>query len=230
MNRPFSHIMFNKISSRNLSLASAACVAVTFGALTLWHAGSSEVQAESKANGPSETRQLAGHERPGVPTSPESLARTRRSIKAALLAPPQQEAANPGFGRQIAGTWIEPGDGFSTAMNIRADGTMTWWGSWFFGDGTGDFFNGIVLGTWKKTGQREITTIELGHLNNGDGSFFASGRVQEVFTFDPEFESFTYEGIEDLFAPDQDPTDPDAEPFFSFGFAGGPINRLNHMN
>ncbi len=219
--------MSNKISSRKLSLVSVSCAAVAVTVLTLWPA----VSSESKANGSSETRQLAGHERPGVPTSPESLARTRRSIKAALLAPPQQqEAANPGFGRKIAGTWIEPGDGFSVAMNIRADGTMTWWGSFFFGDGTGDFFNGVVLGTWKKTGQREITTIELGHLNNGDGSFFASGRVQEVFTFDPEFESFTYEGIEDLFAPDQDPTDPDAVPFFSFGFAGGPINRLNHMN
>ena len=133
------------------------------------------------------------------------------------------------FGRRIAGTWIEPGDGFSTAINIRADGTMTWWGSWFFGDGTGQFFNGPVFGTWVRTGEFEITTIELGHLNNGDGSFFASGRVQQVFTFDPKLQSFTYEGFEDLFAPDQDPTDPNEVPFDSFEFAGGPVNRLNFM-
>lgn len=135
-----------------------------------------------------------------------------------------------GFGRQIAGTWVETGDGFSTIINVRADGTLSWWGSWFFGDGTGEFLDGPVFGTWKRTGVREISTIELGHLNNGDGSFFASGRVQQVFTFDREFESFNYEGFEDLFAPGQDPTDPDEVPFDSFGFAGGPIERLDLMS
>jgi len=139
-------------------------------------------------------------------------------------------AAGLGFGQQIAGTWVEPGDGFSTIISIRADGTMSWWGSWFFGDGTGLGLDGPVHGTWKRTGPREITTIEVGHLNFGDGTFFATGRVQEVFSFDEAFESFAYEGIEDLFAPDQDPTDPDEVPFDSFGFAGGPIKRLNHMN
>ena len=194
--------MFNKVSSSELSLASAACMAVVaLGALALWPAGSSEV-----------------HARPG-----EDASHARPGEDASGLLPP------PGFGRRIAGTWVEAGDGFSATINIRADGTMTWWGSWFFGDGTGQFFNGPVFVTWKRTGMREITTTELGYLNNGDGSFFASGRLQEVFSFDRELESFDYAGVEELFAPGQDPTDPDAVPFDSFGFAGGPIKRLGFI-
>ena len=58
----------------------------------------------------------------------------------------------------------------------------------------------------------------------------ATGLVHEVFTFDEDFQSFMYEGHEDLFAPDQDPTDPDEVPFDDFDFAGGPIKRLNHVD
>ncbi len=176
--------MFNKTSSRKLSMASAACMAVVaLGGLALWPTGSSEVHA------------LSGDD-------------------------------DNGIGRLIVGTWVEAGPGFSVTMNIRADGTLTWWGSFFFGDGTGEFLDGPVFGAWKQTGVREITTSELGYLNNGDGSFFASGRLQEVFNFDPEFESFTYVFVEELFAPAQDPTDPDEVPFDSFGGSGGPVNRL----
>ena len=97
-------------------------------------------------------------------------------------------------------------------------------------NGTGDYYNGSVLGSWKQTGARELTTIELGYLFNGDGSFFATGRVAEVFTFTPDFQTISYSFVEDLFAPDQDPTDPDAEPFDSFGGSGCCINRLNFMD
>jgi len=146
------------------------------------------------------------------------------------LSEPPAAATGLGFGQRIAGTWVEPGDGYSTIISIRADGTMSWWGSWFFGNGTGAYFDGAVHGSWKQTGPREITTVEVGHLNDGDGTFVATGRVQEVFTFDEALESFDYEGTEDLFAPDQDPTDSDEVPFDSFEFYGGPIKRLNHMN
>lgn len=133
------------------------------------------------------------------------------------------------FARRITGTWVEPGSGFSTVLNINADGTLMWWGSWFFGDGTGQFLDGPVFGTWTRTGLREISTVELGHLNNGDGSFYASGFVRQVFSFDKEFESFSYEGSEALFGPDQDPTDPKAVPFDAFTFSGGPFKRLERV-
>ena len=75
---------------------------------------------------------------------------TRRSLWSALfalalvgavmlwiVAPPGRSAlassdpgnalapAGLGFGQRIAGTWVEPGNGYSVIMNIRADGTLT---------------------------------------------------------------------------------------------------------
>lgn len=153
--------------------------------------------------------------------------------RSALAADPAGDPglhANPVFARKVAGTYAEVGPGYSLTINIRADGTLMWNASWFFGDGTGDYYNGSVLGSWKQTGARELTTIELGYLFNGDGSFFATGRVAEVFTFTPDFQTISYSFVEDLFAPDQDPTDPDAEPFDSFGGSGCCINRLNFMD
>ncbi len=138
--------------------------------------------------------------------------------------------ANPVFARKVTGTWVEWWETGQTHMSISADGTMEWFGSWFFGDGSGNFLDGPVYGTWRQTGPRELTTTEVGLLFNGDGSFYATGRVVEVFTFDEDFQSFSYAGSEDIFLPDQNPTDPDAVPDESFGFAGGPINRLNFMD
>lgn len=196
--------MSNKILSRlsrKVSLVSVSCTAVAVTVLALWPAWSSD--ARSTAAPPGDVVGGASSSNP---------------------------ISNPVFGHLIAGTYAEVGPGYSFTMNIRADGTLEWFASWFFGDGTGAYYNGPVLGSWKRTGPLEITTIELGYLFNGDGSFFATGRVNEVFTFSPNLQVITYSGVEDLFAPDQDPTNPDAEPFDSFGFAGGPINRLNHMN
>lgn len=152
------------------------------------------------------------------------------SVALAEIGQPGGAPTNPVFARKVSGTWCEPGQGYSTILNLSADGTMGWYGSWFFGDGSGQFYDGPVYGTWEQTGPLELTTVELGHLFNADGSYFAVGRVVQVFTFSPDFESFTYEGYEDLFGPDQDPTDPDEEPFDSFDFAGGPFKRLNHPN
>ncbi len=136
-----------------------------------------------------------------------------------------------GLARKIAGTWLEWFDGGQTMFNIRADGTLDWFGSWFFGNGSEAYYDGPVYCSWKQTGRREITTIEVGFLFNGDGSFYGTGRVIEVFTFDGDFQSFSYVGTEDIFLPDQDPADPDAVPDQSFGFGPfGPVNRLNFMD
>lgn len=138
---------------------------------------------------------------------------------------------NPAFAQRVTGTWIEFDPPYSILMNIRGDGTMDWFGSWFFGNGTRDFYDGPVYGSWRQTGPRELTTVEVGHLFNGDGSFFATGRVRQVFAFSPDLQTIT--GIrweEDLFDPYQDPTDPNAIPFDSFSGTGGPMRRLQHRN
>ena len=130
------------------------------------------------------------------------------------------------FTRQVIGTWMAVGPGFGKTISIEADGTLTWFGTWFFGGGSGGNFNAPVYGKWKQTGPQEITTVEAGYLFDATNAWNATGRVVEVFTFSQDFESFTFSGTEDLFAPDQDPTDPDAVPFNSFNFSGGPVNRL----
>ncbi len=132
------------------------------------------------------------------------------------------------FARRISGTWMEPiafGGGASWTMNINASGTLIWWGSWFFGDG-GEFFNGAVFGSWRRSGPFTIDTIQVGYLNDGEGTFEFTGRVRQTFTFSEDLQTFTYEGFEDLFTPDQDPTDPDEVPVDSFEFSGGPFKRL----
>jgi hypothetical protein len=136
--------------------------------------------------------------------------------------------ANPVFARNVTGTWAEIGGGGGWKINIHADGTFIWDGSWFFGSGTGNSIDGQVYGTWMQTGPYEMTSIQLGFLFEGDGTFWGTGRVKEIYTFSPDFQTFTYVGWEDVFSPDQDPTDPDAEPFVSFSWQGGPTRRLNH--
>jgi len=139
--------------------------------------------------------------------------------------------ANPPFAQKVAGTWLEWFGGGQTMFNIRADGTFDWFGSWFMGDGSEAYSDGPAYGSWKRTGLCEITTIEIGFLFNGDGSFYGTGRVREIFTFDDDFQSFSYVGTEDVFPADQDPADPNAVPSATFHWGPfGPVNRMNFMD
>jgi hypothetical protein len=134
-----------------------------------------------------------------------------------------------GLGQRIAGTYVWFVDGAQQHMNIRADGTLDWYGSWFFGDGTGAFLDAPVYGTWSATGAREITTVEIGMLYDGDGVFEATGRVFQVFSFSPDYQTIDIAGYEEILLPDQNPTDPDAEIVDSFEFTYS-MSRLNHMD
>jgi hypothetical protein len=126
----------------------------------------------------------------------------------------------------VTGSWNGLVLGGQLMMNIRADGTLDWYGSWFFGNGTGRFLDGPVYGTWWRTGDRQITTIEIGYLFDGEGVFDAIGRVTQKITFSEDFSSFESEGFEELFLPEQNPADPTEDPYFSFEFAYGPAAPL----
>lgn len=115
------------------------------------------------------------------------------------------------FPKAVAGTSDGLVFGGQVLMNILGDGTLDWFGSWFFGNGTGSFLGGPVFGSWKRSGRLEITTIELGFLFDGEGVFESVGRVTQKITFSEDFQSFTVEGLEELFLPEQDPTDPSEE-------------------
>jgi hypothetical protein len=130
------------------------------------------------------------------------------------------------FLKGVTGSWNGLVLGGQLMMNIRADGTLDWYGSWFFGNGTGRFLDGPVYGSWWRTGDREITTIEIGYLFDGEGVFDSIGRVTQKITFSEDFSSFESQGFEELFLPEQNPADPAEEPYFAFEFAYGPAAPL----
>jgi hypothetical protein len=122
---------------------------------------------------------------------------------------------NRDFARRVTGTWLgRIGDEFQLLRNINEDGTMVWSNNFEYRNP-----DGAVFGVWTQTGKREMTSRQLGYLYDSDGVHFATGRVTEVTTFDDDYQTFASEGTEEVFYPDQDPTDPDEEPFFTFTFA-----------
>jgi hypothetical protein len=143
--------------------------------------------------------------------------------------PADNPPSNPVFASKVSGTWLGlPGQANQLLMNIYRDGTLMWFGTWFYGGGLGNSLDGPVYGNWKQTGPNQLTTHELGFLFDGDGEFWATGRVVQVVTFSPDFQTFTVNGWEGLYYPNQDPTDPNEVPFTSFNFTYGPAHRLNH--
>ena len=58
----------------------------------------------------------------------------------------------------------------------------------------------------------------MGFIYDDDGVHVFTGRITEVTTFDADFQTSESVGMEDVFEADQDPTDPDEEPLFSFEF------------
>ena len=129
-----------------------------------------------------------------------------------------------GIARKVAGTWLfDPASDFQVLMNINADGRLIWSNSVEYNPA---FPNGAVFGVWTRTGKREITTSELGFLYDANGVHVFTGRVRQVFRFDREFQSISAEFTEDIFTPDQDPTDPSEVPLFTFGGDGIVARRL----
>lgn len=137
------------------------------------------------------------------------------------IAAAEQEAApvtNPVFARNMAGTWHRSSpSGVQFLQNIHADGTLLWSHNFEYGGGFGTFLDGAVYGTWQQTGRHQMRSVELGFLYDGDGVHELTGRVSITYTFSPDYSSYTAEFWEDVFTPDQDPTDPNEEPEFSFG-------------
>lgn len=141
--------------------------------------------------------------------------------------PVPQNPTNPVFAQKITGTYVFGGNGNRSAtLQIEADGTLTWFGTWFFGNGRQGFFNGPVYGTWKQVGPDTIESIELGYLFDSTNAWNFSGRVKGTYVFSADFKSLNLSGTEDIVAKTEDPTDPNAPLVFSFNFQVGPWRRL----
>jgi hypothetical protein len=129
-----------------------------------------------------------------------------------------------GIGDAIAGTWItDPtppsqggGPGARYLMGIQAGGTLIWNANWEQGP-VGGFKTSTAYGSWIQTGPQEITSKEMWFLYSHDGVHQYITRFTTVYSFDPDFKTFSAELFEELFLPDQDPTNPDEVPVFTGG-------------
>ncbi len=141
----------------------------------------------------------------------------------AVMSPAQDSSRATGkLGNLIAGTFIEEaviGPGTLTGLHtLGADGTHTGTNTQSFGDGNpseqGPFseFHGV----WEQTGSRQITITTFIMLFNPDGKLALWARPNVVLNFDEDFEIAEGTLATLVFAPTQDPNDPEEIPIVTF--------------
>src|SRR5262245_33313977 len=95
-----------------------------------------------------------------------------------------------GLGHQIAGTYLAVMADRSLVLQINQDGNLSFIFSIQFSSGgvLGASFSD-TLGSWKKTGPREITagTVDLAY-ESGPGSFLGTASTTYVIKFDQKFQ------------------------------------------
>ncbi len=111
-----------------------------------------------------------------------------------------------GLGRKIAGTYlaVQGGEGpQAQALQISEDGNLSIIISVQFSSGVGEVLFSNTLGSWKKTGRREITArvVNLNFDSMMDGMFAGVATATYLIKFDKKFQaaSVTCEGA--LFSP-----------------------------
>ncbi len=127
-----------------------------------------------------------------------------------------------GLGKRIAGTYLAVQDGEAQALQISEDGNLSIIISIQFSGGVGVLLFSDTLGSWKKTGKREITArivnLNFHNLESGDfGKFAWVATATYLIKFDKKFQAanVTCEGA--LFDPDVNPIrNPELDPLFEF--------------
>lgn len=127
-----------------------------------------------------------------------------------------------GLGTKISGTYLGVQENGAQLLQINADGNLSFIFSEQFAGGTlSDPFSN-TLGSWVKTGRREITSIALDlTLQSISGTFVGVAAVTYVITFDKHFRKarVTCEGA--IFPPGVDPFDSEAVPLSGSAFNCG---------
>ncbi len=118
-----------------------------------------------------------------------------------------------GLGKKISGTYLSVQEDEAQALQISEDGNLSIIISFQFSGGVLDLLFSDTLGSWKKTGKREITarTVNL-NFESGDATFAGVAIATYLIKFDKKFRTanVTCEGA--IFPPRVNPFDPDAEP------------------
>jgi hypothetical protein len=122
---------------------------------------------------------------------------------------------NTGIGPLVAGTYLL--GPFPELGTFTADGSYVLTHAASFGDHPAAAFLSPEHGAWRQTGPRQVTSRSLSFAFGDDGKHFATTRVDVVWDFDDAtFGSGMLTLLStDIFFADQDPLDPDEEPFLS---------------
>ena len=123
------------------------------------------------------------------------------------------------FGEKVAGLYFvtETTTGVIHLISLWADGNFQ--GISSEQEGGVPEFNPFSdqVGTWVKTGRREITAKVIDITYNRDPmTLFGFGVVRYVLTFDDDFNAVTGPLEGGVIGPDENPNDPDAEFLFTF--------------
>ncbi len=117
-----------------------------------------------------------------------------------------------GLGKKISGTYLAVQEDAAQVLQISEDGNLSFiFSTQFSGGVLGPFSD--TIGSWKKTGKREITaTTQDLTFESGSGTFVGVGVATYVIRFAKKFQTanVTCEGA--IFLPGVNPFDPDAEP------------------
>lgn len=121
-----------------------------------------------------------------------------------------------GIGQHVAGSYLL--GPFAELGTFTAEGSYVLTHAGSFGNHPAAAFLSPEHGSWRQTGPREITSRSLTLAFDGDGVHFATVRVDIVWEFDDAtFRSGTLTSLStDVFLSDQDPLDPEEEPFRHF--------------
>lgn len=128
-----------------------------------------------------------------------------------------------GLGDKIAGTYLAVMEDRSLVLQISQDGNLSFTFSIQFSTGgaLGASFSD-TLGSWKKTGQREITagTVNL-NFQSGTGFFIGTAATTYVIKFDHKFEIGTVTCQGRIFPRGADPFHQGAIPIANSEFTCG---------
>ena len=121
-----------------------------------------------------------------------------------------------GIGKLVAGTYLL--GPFPELGTFTADGSYVLTHVASFGDHPAAAFQSPEHGAWRQSGPRQVTSRSLSFAFDDEGTHFATSRFDIVWDFDDAtFQSGTLTLLStDIFSADQDPLDPDEEPFLSF--------------
>ena len=124
-----------------------------------------------------------------------------------------------GLGEKIAGTYLAVMVDGAQVLQISRDGNLSFIFSIQFSNSgvLGESFSD-TLGSWKKTGQREITAGTVNLAFQSGSVFFGVAATTYVIKFDQKFQTGTVTCQGRIFPPGVDPFHPEAIPIANSEF------------